>query len=64
MFNLKFSTDNAAFGENDEERTAEIARILQEVSDTMRDRYGFLSGIIRDENGNSIGEWSVTGNDD
>ena len=61
MFELKFSLDSAAFGDN---RASEIARILRNLADTIEDlvrhdALGTYSGGTRDINGNTIGKWSV-----
>lgn len=57
MFKLEFSTDNAAFTED---RTCdEVARILFNISTRMQDVHTNAEayGVIRDSNGNRIGEW-------
>ena len=58
MFRLSFTTDNAQF---DGDPPRQIARILRELADTL-DATGARGGAggIRDENGNTIGEWSWT----
>ena len=62
MFNLKFTTGNAAFrdpynGEEDKlfERL-ECVRILKRIIQELED--GDTYGPIMDINGNKIGEWS------
>lgn len=50
-------TDNDAFGETDETRAAEIARILEDVAGKIRD--GHEGGKCMDYNGNSVGNWSL-----
>lgn len=52
MFNLKFSTGNAAFEEYPE---GEISRILNQIKDKVFN--GYESGKIMDSNGNGIGKW-------
>ncbi len=50
MFTLTIRTDNAAFRDD---YNTEIARILEEVADRVRD--GAISGACRDVNGNTVG---------
>ncbi len=61
MFNLKFKTDNAAFGDPGDEFTpecqAEISRILRRVAEQVTD--GRDHALIFDINGNTIGEWHL-----
>ena len=52
-FTLTFRTDNAAF--DDDEAPAEIARILRAAADLAE--FGANRGVIRDSNGNTVGEW-------
>lgn len=54
MFNLKFKTDNAAFGEDKEHETV---RILREI--TFKIENGQTEGNIRDINGNMIGNFKL-----
>ena len=51
------NTDNAAFGEDDQSRAMEIARILVEVSAEIRN--GEECGTLRDYNGNKVGTWTL-----
>jgi hypothetical protein len=51
---IEFSTDNAAF---DDERV-EVVRILQLIA--ARVENGDVSGVIRDSNGNRVGQWNLT----
>ena len=51
---IQFDTDNAAFADCGE---YEAAQILESIARRLRD--GERSGLIRDTNGNSIGEWSI-----
>ena len=53
MFELSFSTSNAIFEAGPE---YEIVRILDDISNKVRD--GYTSGNIVDLNGNSIGKWA------
>jgi hypothetical protein len=57
MFNLKFETDNDAFGDSFASRSDECARILREIAETLSGKYAEDCGTIRDANGNSIGRW-------
>lgn len=54
-FKLEFSTANAAFEESPEE---EAARILKDVASKLVNDH--TAGPIRDINGNTVGEWSLT----
>ena len=56
MFKLEFSTDNAAF--DGDLKWMEIDSILRAVADRAGD--GQTSGLIRDSNGNRIGQWELT----
>lgn len=57
MFELVVNTDNAAFEDN---RQAEIARILRELAKLMEvDAVLYnVTGDIRDVNGNKVGYWT------
>lgn len=55
MFELEFSTDNAAFTDGAER---ESARILEDI--TQKLSTGVNQGKVRDYNGNTIGQWSLT----
>lgn len=57
MFRIEFKTDNAAF--DDGNRAQEIARILRDEI-AFQVRHGALGGIVRDINGNRVGQWSIT----
>jgi hypothetical protein len=54
-FKLEIETGNAAFGDSDAERGAEIARILRDVA--LRLDKGDEYGVIHDSNGNRVGEF-------
>jgi hypothetical protein len=58
MFRVSFETCNAAFGETEEERRAEVARILRKV---IRQLEGMATdeGVIMDGNGNKVGSWAT-----
>jgi hypothetical protein len=62
MFALEFKTGNAAFGEDEGEMRAEIARILKEITAHV-ERGGHLDAPIRigDYNGNKVGEFKLLG---
>lgn len=55
MFKLQFATDNAAF--DGDLKWMEIDAILRAVADKAGD--GQASGVIRDSNGNRIGQWEL-----
>ena len=67
---IEFNTDNAAFNplEGDRDTSSdkheifypsldEIDSVLATVFDKLKG--GFTSGVCRDSNGNTIGEWSL-----
>lgn len=49
---IKFHTRNAAFAEG---RPEEVCRVLEDIKEKIM--AGAEQGIIRDLNGNNIGEW-------
>lgn len=53
-FSLEFNTDNAAFGDDDAEHGAEVARILRDIAARCEDGPPIV-GVIRDVNGNRVG---------
>jgi len=57
MFGVSFETCNAAFGETEEERRAEVVRILRKVIRQVESDYANESAVVMDVNGNKIGEW-------
>lgn len=54
--NVRFSMDNAAFGETDEDRLAEAARILRDMANRLEAR-GLGQFALQDLNGNTVGEY-------
>jgi hypothetical protein len=58
-FHLDFSMDNASF--DDPYTGHELRALLQRVADQLieLDFRSAESGIVRDTNGNTIGQWSV-----
>ena len=57
LFTLKIATDNAAFGDNELDARATLRYLLvTQVSDGLETNAN--GGTIRDENGNTVGEWS------
>lgn len=56
-FNLKIELENAAM-----EEPLDVVTALQDVAGKIQ-KYGFESGRnrIRDENGNTVGYWEVSG---
>jgi len=61
-FSLSFSMDNAAFDGGDNS-VDEVCRILQTVAERM-DTDGVFVAKVRDINGNTIGSWGVTEDQD
>jgi hypothetical protein len=60
---LEFSTENASFGErNSPEYNAEVCFVLSKVTSKITN--GERWGIIRDTNGNGIGEFSAMSPED
>jgi hypothetical protein len=51
------NTDNAAFGESDDDKRHEIARILREAADKLDQGRDYAACM--DFNGNKVGEWSL-----
>ena len=60
MITLTIRTDNAAF--QDGNRAAEVARILRHVAARI-EAIGSPAGILRDSNGNPVGNVTTTGKD-
>ena len=58
MFSISFGTGNAAFGDTQQERAIEIARILAEVAASLTEHLNVV-GPIRDLNGNLCGSWKI-----
>lgn len=57
MFELKISTNGAAFQDDVSDRQAEIRRLLIVVDKAVAK--GDLLGALRDYNGNLCGHWSI-----
>lgn len=59
-FNLTiFNLSNAAFGDDDHERAAEVSRILIDAAERVRDGYGYDGATkLRDANGNTVGTFA------
>jgi hypothetical protein len=55
-FTLTITTDGAAFADSGTEQ--EVARILQEVAEKLRN--GYTGGPTKDYNGNTVGSWSLS----
>ena len=56
---IEFTCDNAAFFDDDEKfDTQEVVQILHRISTKIQD--GQDGGVIRDINGNKVGEWYLT----
>lgn len=60
-FTLRFDTDSAAFGEHDDERRAEIARVLRETADRVERLGEHIDSFrtVTDRNGNDIGRFAL-----
>ena len=59
-FKITFNTENAAFDDDlqdfsEDNSTAEVGRILAAVRTEVFS--GRTQGIVRDANGNTVGEW-------
>lgn len=57
MLRIEISTDNAAFGDTEEERGEEAARLLRMAA--SRIERGSRSGSLRDANGNTVGRYEL-----
>ena len=53
-FTLKLNTDNAAFGDDDNE---ELARILEDTAAKIRNYLPPCRGVLVDAFGNTVGQW-------
>jgi len=62
MFTLEIRTENAAFGETDEDRREELSRLLRQTADRLLSGMlsGRLDGALTDSNGNRVGAWNLT----
>jgi len=49
--------------ENEGATPEHVASVLESIARHVREVYGEWDGIIRDENGNKIGHWSVDSSD-
>lgn len=54
-FVLEIETDNAAFGETSESRAAEIAALLDDLSQRLYLTLSCRDMAIQDSNGNTVG---------
>ena len=54
---ISFNTDNDAFGHGRQD--AEVSRILRQLADKI-ETTGAREGVIRDANGNTIGQFKYT----
>ena len=64
-FDLTIHMDNAAFGDTDADRSAELQRALEQVRDKLalawlEDVRRGADVIVRDVNGNTIGRATIT----
>lgn len=53
-FTLSITTDNAAF---EDDPGPEVARLLRDAAERVE--AGVSAGVLRDVNGNTVGEWSL-----
>jgi hypothetical protein len=53
-FSLSIALGNAAMQDHDD-----IARVMDELSKTIHNGFPRDSGKIRDDNGNTVGEWTI-----
>lgn len=60
MFKLEFSTDNAAFTDNG--MADEIKNVFFGVQQKIK--CGLREGTAKDSNGNTVGRWSLTYEDE
>ena len=60
-FSLNIDCDNAAFdnSEGGGSQEIELARILRLLAETIEWNHGLKSGIVRDINGNKVGNWEL-----
>lgn len=63
MFKLKIRTDNAAFEDG---APQELARVLRKLADRLDQTAAGEDdgGTVRDVNGNLVGDWVLTGQED
>lgn len=59
---IEFETDTSAFRDSNgdvsyDHKALEVARILREITNEVR--YGYDAGLVKDNNGNVIGQWSL-----
>lgn len=52
-FTLEIDCDNAAFGDSEDERHTEVARILTGLADQIE--HGYIKAQLYDANGNAVG---------
>lgn len=55
MFKLEIRTGNDAMDSSDD-----VADALHKLADQLADHMGALDGLVRDANGNTVGEWTLT----
>lgn len=62
QLNITINTENAAFGTADSAQAEECARILRQLADRMDRMQEMPAGwMLRDSNGNAVGEATTTG---
>lgn len=57
MFEIKFEINNAAFDAGSGYERDEMVRILEKITEEIKEGYNYH--CIRDINGNKIGNWEV-----
>ena len=62
---ITISLDNAAFADDPHGETRRmLARVAETICDYQAWHYGANEfGLIQDANGNSVGQWAITGHD-
>jgi hypothetical protein len=66
MFKIEMQTDNSAFGDTREDNAREVARILRQIADKLKNDEWASNGMhqtIFDLNGNDVGRFVLKGSD-
>jgi hypothetical protein len=59
VFTVTIKTDNAAFGESDEEKAQEVARILRGLANDLEFVFPDGNRGLYDYNGNRVGSFTL-----
>lgn len=59
MFQMKFETDNDAFGPTALDRAEVVAQLLETAARQVR--HGDVYEVVLDPNGNVVGKWRLNG---